>query len=132
MKNIIGLLLCMITANLLHAQTGVEIKTSHGFRFVAHTDKKQTKPLFEDDIVADVKVYVGDSLMQSSKSFAPDGLRLTLPSKQEFDSSPSAPALMDAALLMGIGDSATAYMKIDSLIKVTLPPALRTCKPTHP
>jgi FKBP-type peptidyl-prolyl cis-trans isomerase FkpA len=125
MKSIPGFILCMITASWLHAQAGVEIKTIHGFRFINHTDKKSTKPLFEDDIVADVQVYVGDSLMQDSKSFAPDGLTLTLPSKQEFESSPSAPALMDAALLMGIGDSATAYMKIDSFIKVSLPLRLR-------
>ena len=125
MKKAICFIIGFATAITANAQNGAEITTKHGYRFIKHTNLKATPPVFQDDIVADVQVFVGDSLMQSSKSFAPNGLELTLPSKEEFESSPSAPALMDAVLLMSPGDSATAYMKLDSFIKTTLPASLR-------
>lgn len=125
MRKTICFIIGLATLTTANAQHGAEITTTHGYRFINHTNLKTTTPVFQDDIVADVQVYVGDSLMQSSKSFAPNGLELTLPSKEEFESSPSAPALMDAVLLMSPGDSATAYMKLDSFIKASLPPALR-------
>lgn len=125
MKKTICFIIGLSSAIAANAQHGAEITTTHGYRFTNHTNLKGTPPVFQDDIVADVQVFVGDSLMQSSKSFAPDGLELTLPTKEEFESSPSAPALMDAVLLMSPGDSATAYMKLDSFIKTSLPPGLR-------
>lgn len=125
MKKAICFIIGFATAITANAQNGAEVTTTHGYRFINHTNLKATPPVFQDDIVADVQVFVGDSLMQSSKSFAPNGLELTLPSKEEFESSPSAPALMDAVLLMSPGDSATAYMKLDSFIKTTLPAGLR-------
>jgi FKBP-type peptidyl-prolyl cis-trans isomerase len=124
MKKVLFFSILLIPA-LLSAQNTPRVDTQHGYRVALHTNKGGVKPTFEDEIVADIKVYVGDSLMQASKSFAPDGFKATLPTQDEFENNPSAPAIFDAALMMGIGDSATAYMKLDTFIRNTLPLRLR-------
>jgi FKBP-type peptidyl-prolyl cis-trans isomerase len=118
----------LLVASVLSAQPTTAFDTKHGYQMVLHTQKGGAKPAFEDEIVADVNVFVGDSLMQASRSFAPDGLQTNLPSQEDFNSMPSLPALVDAAFLMGVGDSATVYLKIDSFLRQQLPPALRSAK----
>lgn len=115
----------LLTSVLLSAQNTARVDTQHGYRVAVHSKKGGIKPTFGDEIVTDIKVYVGDSLMQSSNTFAPEGFRATLPSEEEFNNNPSAPALFDAVLMMGVGDSATAYMKLDTFIRNTLPARLR-------
>lgn len=110
----------------LWAQKDQQITSKHGYRIVFHKDMGQPKATFMDEIVVNVGVFIGDSLLQTSTKFAPDGFKAPLPNEDEFNNSPSAPVLVDAGMLMGAGDSLTAYMAIDSFIRTTLPPALRS------
>ena len=124
MKQLIFALLLLVAAPSF-AQQGAPLTTKHGFRFIHHLQTGGLKPVFEDDIIVHIEVYVGDSLMQASRKFAPDGYKTDLPSEEEFNNSPSMPAIIDAALLMGVGDSATVYMALDSFLRNSLPPTLR-------
>ncbi len=114
----------------LMAATGIfaqnSITTKHGFRVVVHQDMGKPKAQFNDEFVAHVAVFIGDSLMQDTRNTSPAGFKAPLPSEEEYNASPSMPILVDMAFLMGPGDSLTGYMKLDSFIRTTLPPALRS------
>lgn len=121
------LLAALLISSLgIGAQTTQSFTSKHGYRIVMHKDMGQPKAKFMDEIVVNVGVFIGDSLLQTSTKFAPDGFKAPLPNEDEFNNSPSAPVLVDAGLLMGAGDSLTAYMPIDSFIRTTLPPSLRS------
>ena len=115
----------LLSAFQLAAQQGKETTSKHGYRIITRADMGQPKAKFMDEIMVHVGVYIGDSLMQSSRVFAPTGFKAPMPSEDEFNNTPSAPVLVDAGLMMGVGDSLTAFMRIDSFIRTTLPPSLR-------
>ena len=110
---------------LVMAQMPKRVMTKHGYQAIFYTPKNGQRPTFEDEVFSDIKVYVGDSLMQASESFAPGGMRTLLPSEEEYNQSQSLPVIVDIALMAGIGDTITAYMRMDSFIRGTLPPRLR-------
>jgi FKBP-type peptidyl-prolyl cis-trans isomerase FkpA len=125
MKNSILALLLLATTGLL-AQTGKALTSKHGYRAVLHHDAGKAKAQFGDEFLAHVAVFIGDSLMQDTRRTSPAGFEAPLPSEAEFNGSPSMPILVDVAFLMGPGDSLTGYMPLDSFIRTTLPPALRS------
>lgn len=102
------------------------VLTEHGFFFVNHTKKEGHKPHPGETVWAKSDTYIGDSLMAStSKIFgAPREYKL-LPK----DLPPArVPAVYDAFLLMTIGDSATVYQQIDTILRKYIPPELEAAR----
>jgi hypothetical protein len=97
--------------------------TDHGYHFVHHRDLGGLKPNPGESILVNVNLWVGDSLISST--------RRDLGGPREFvlfkaDKLPAnVPALYDAALLMGEGDSASVYQPLDQRLLPTLPEHLR-------
>ncbi len=120
------LLAFLMAATGLFGQTEKTLPTKHGHRVVVHQDAGKPKAQFSDEFVAHVAVFIGDSLMQDTRKTSPAGFKAPLPSEAEYNGSPSMPILVDMALMMGPGDSLTGYMNLDSFIRTTLPPALRS------
>jgi len=95
------------------------ITTSHGFRFINHTDGKGDKPKPGETVMVHVDTYIGDTLMGSTRSdggyireyILPDSIR----------AGKRIPFLYDAVLLMSEGDSASVFEKIDSTLRLFVP-----------
>ncbi len=99
------------------------VKTEHGFRFVNHTNKGGQKPQAGESVLVQTYTYIGDSLMASTqKNFGgPREFSLYTPDRLP----KRIPAIYDALLLMGQGDSATVYETIDTFLQKFIPPALK-------
>lgn len=121
-KFLIGLL---FVANTFWAQKPA-ITTEHGYRFIHHIDLGGKKPVPGESIRAYVNVFIGDTMLSSS--------RKNLGGTYKFDLAPVGanmshyPPLMDAALMMGIGDSATIFQRVDSTMKTFLPKGVQDQK----
>lgn len=95
--------------------------TEHGYRYIHHIQKGAQKPVRGEAILANVDVYVGKTLLSSSKK-NPTGV-------YRYDIAPANepvsyfPPLMDASLIMGIGDSLTIYQNVDDNMRTYLPAA---------
>lgn len=97
--------------------------TEHGNRFVHHRDLGGLKPNPGETILVNVDVWVGDSLMSSTRRDLGGPREFVL---FEADRLPAnVPVLYDAALLMGEGDSASVYQPLDERHRRTLPENLR-------
>jgi FKBP-type peptidyl-prolyl cis-trans isomerase len=96
------------------------LTTEHGYRFYHHVKKSGQKPKKGESIRAYVHVFIGDTLLSSSRKNLAGGL-------YKFDIAPEGvmldhyPPLMDASLLMGIGDSATIFQPIDTSMRKFVP-----------
>ena len=95
--------------------------TEHGYRYVHHIQKGAQKPVRGEAILANVDVYVGKTLLSSSKKNPTGVYRYDLAPANEPLS--HFPPLMDASLIMGIGDSLTIYQNVDDNMRNYLPPA---------
>jgi FKBP-type peptidyl-prolyl cis-trans isomerase FkpA len=102
------------------------IQTEHGFRFMNHTNKGGQKPQPGETVLVQSYVWIGDSLLSSSqKNFGgPREYNLFL----KDDLPKRVPALYDAVLLMGEGDSATIFETIDTFLQKFVPPSLKDAK----
>jgi FKBP-type peptidyl-prolyl cis-trans isomerase FkpA len=114
--------LWLFSALFLQAQTISE----HGYRYVHHIKKGGIKPQRGEATLGNVDVYVGNFLLSSSKKNPGGVYRYDIPAATEEVS--HYPPLMDAALLMGIGDSLTIYQNIDDNMRQYLPPAEKEAK----
>jgi FKBP-type peptidyl-prolyl cis-trans isomerase len=102
------------------------ITTEHGYRFYHHIKTGGQKPKRGETIKAYVNIFIGDTLLSSS--------RKNLGGTYKFDIAPEDavlehyPPLMDAALLMGIGDSATIFQPLDTAMRRFVPKAVQNQK----
>lgn len=95
--------------------------SEHGYRFQHHTQKGGTKPQRGEAILANVDIFVGNFLLSSSKK-NPGGIyRYDIPAMDAQIN--HYPPLMDAALMMGKGDSLTIFQAVDDNMRQYLPPA---------
>lgn len=125
MRNILFLTLAA-SALFFTACNSKGIKTEHGFRFVNHTDNGGTKPQPGETVLVQSYTYIGDSMMASTvKSFGGPREYKLFPKDQLPQ---RVPALYDAVLLMGKGDSATIYETIDTFLQKFIPPGLKDAK----
>lgn len=95
------------------------ITTEHGYRFVLHQNKGGMQPRRGETVLANVYVWVGDTLLSDSHNTQMGVYRYDIP-----DSSAQLshfPPIMDAFLLMGKGDSATIYQNIDDKMRDFIP-----------
>lgn len=102
------------------------LKTEHGYRFLNHTNTGGTKPQPGEAVLVQSYVYIGDSLMSSSVKRFGGPQEYTLYPKDQLPE--RVPALYDAVLLMGEGDSATIFEPIDTFIRKFVPPSLKDAK----
>ena len=115
----------LLLASTFRAQVP-PIITEHGYRFYHHINKGGQKAKRGETIRAYVNVFIGDTLLSSS--------RKNLSGTYKFDIAPEGaaldhyPPLMDAALLMGIGDSATIFQPLDTAMRRFVPKEVRNEK----
>lgn len=118
-----SILLCFLSlAAIAGAQTNA-ITTEHGYRFYHHISTNGPKPRPGETIKAYVNVFVGDTLLSSS--------RINLGGTYKYDLPPASqhlehyPPIYDAALLMSVGDSATIYQPLDTSMLKYIPKGAR-------
>ncbi|MBL7796655.1 MAG: FKBP-type peptidyl-prolyl cis-trans isomerase [Saprospiraceae bacterium] len=121
------LFIALVAAVALFAACNSEgIQTEHGYRFVNHSNKGGQKPQPGETVLVQSYVWIGDSLMTSTQKSFGGPREYELFTK---DALPKrVPALYDAVLLMGEGDSATVYETIDTFLQKFVPPALKDAK----
>jgi FKBP-type peptidyl-prolyl cis-trans isomerase len=112
----------------LAAQKNNPIQTPYGNQFVNHTKKGGVVPAAGDNVLVHIDTWVGDSLMQSTRTTSPNGRTISLPPTEQLQASSRIPAFVDASIRMGVGDSATIYMPLDSFLLTMLPKKLRSEK----
>ncbi|TNE50241.1 MAG: hypothetical protein EP344_17445 [Bacteroidetes bacterium] len=121
------LMLTLIASALLYAacqSNGLE--TEHGYRFFNHTNLGGVKPQPGETVVVQSYLYIGDSLMSSSQKSFGGPREYQLYQKESLPE--RVPALYDAVLLMGKGDSATIFEPIDTFLRKFVPPSLKDAK----
>ncbi len=102
------------------------ITTEHGYRFFHHINTGGPKAQRGETIKAYVNIYAGDSLLSSSRKNLGGTYKYDIPAPeaelQHF------PPIMDASLLMAVGDSATIYQPVDDNMRSYLPKGAENTK----
>ncbi len=125
MRNFFFILLAA-TALFFAACKGKEITTENGFRFINHTDGGGVKPQPGETVLVNAYTFIGDSMMSSTVKNFGGPREYNLFPKENLPK--RVPALYDAVLLMGKGDSATIYETIDTFLQKFIPPSLKDAK----
>lgn len=125
MRNILFLFILAGSVLFSACQPG-GIKTEHGFRFFNHTDKGGAKPQPGETVLVNHDTYVGDSLLASTLKSLGGPREYTMMAKENLPK--RVPAIYDALLLMGEGDSATIYEKIDTFLRKFIPESLKNAE----
>lgn len=125
MRNFLFIALAAFTA-LFAACQSEGIKTEHGFRFINHTNKGGQKPQPGESVLVQSYVWIGDSLLSSSQKNFGGPREYELFTKDDLPK--RVPAIYDAVLLMGEGDSATIFETIDTFLQKFVPPSLKDAK----
>lgn len=99
------------------------ITTEHGFRFINHTNTGGEKPQPGQTVLFHFEAYIGDSLMSSTRKNFGEPREIQLPTADQLPK--RVPAVYDALLLSGVGDSVTIYEKIDSFLQRFVPKSLQ-------
>lgn len=99
------------------------VKTEHGYRYLNHTNKGGQKPQPGETVVFHFEAFIGDSLMGSTRKNFDSPREYILPTADKLPK--RVPAVYDAILLSGVGDSVTIYETIDSFLQKFIPPALK-------
>lgn len=119
-------ILAVLAIAFCAANSQAQSITEHGYRYVHHVQNGAQKPLRGEAILANVEVYVGNTLLSSSKKTAAGIYRYDIPSAEEKLN--HYPPIMEAALLMGKGDSLTIFQPVDDNMRQYLPPADKEAK----
>lgn len=117
----------MLAATWAVAQTASPCTTTeHGYRFCPHISKGGQKPRRGETIKAYVHIFIGDTLLSSSRKNLGGTYKYELPAPNlTLD---HYPPIMDACLLMGLGDSATIYQPVDTNMRKFLPKGVQNEK----
>jgi len=117
------ILVTLLPTALQSQSTG--IVTTHGYRFINHTNKRSKQPQIGESVSARVDVLAGKTLLSSSRKSASGLYIYDLPDTSTVN---HVPPVVEAALLMGLGDSVTIYQKIDDYMKQFIPEESRNEK----
>jgi FKBP-type peptidyl-prolyl cis-trans isomerase FkpA len=101
------------------------VATANGYHVINHTNKKGQKAAANDIAKVHVSTWVGDTLMQDTRAMSDAPRSLTVPDVAAMPAGRKVPALFDAFVSSGEGDSVTIYQAIDETIKNQLPAALK-------
>jgi FKBP-type peptidyl-prolyl cis-trans isomerase FkpA len=122
------LLLAGCATGLAAQQSAATLRSAHGYPYTPRIEKNGPKPTTGQTVYVHIDTYVGDSLMQSTRPTSPLGRKVALPPEAQFKAVANVPAVIDAAVLMGVGDSLTIWMPLDSFLLSMLPPRLKSEK----
>ncbi len=125
MRKLFILALAAIVVTQIACKKGA-VTTEHGYQFTNHTDKGGVKPQPGETVLLQTYTYIGDSLMASTQKNYGGPREFALFEKDKLPK--RVPAIYDACLLMGEGDSATIIEKIDTFLQKFIPPALKDAK----
>jgi FKBP-type peptidyl-prolyl cis-trans isomerase len=125
MRKLFILALIATVATQIACKKG-SVTTEHGYKFTNHTDKGGTKPQPGETVLLQTYTYIGDSLMASTQKNYGGPREFALFEKDKLPK--RVPAIYDACLLMGEGDSATIVEVIDTFLQKFIPPALKDAK----
>ena len=117
------LMLLFLLPSLLPAQTTGTL-TPHGYHFINHTNKRSNKPQIGETVSAYVDVWVGDQMLSSSRKSGSGLYQYELPDTTTNHVTP----VIEAALMMSVGDSATINQKIDDYMRQFIPEEKRNEK----
>lgn len=127
MRSTFYLMLVALTGLLAACeQSPKRITTEHGYQFIAYSNKGGIKPKPGEKVAVNVYTYFGDSLVGNTLRDLGGPSILTLYPKEKMPA--NVPAVYDATLLMGEGDSATVYQKLDSTMLARIPKAFQDLK----
>lgn len=118
-----AILLAFLPASVQSQSAG--IITTHGYRFVNHTNKRSKQPQIGESVSARVDVWAGKTLLSSSRKSGSGLYIYDLPDTSTVN---HVPPVVEAALLMGLGDSVSIYQKIDDYMKQFIPEESRNEK----
>jgi len=124
MRSFLFIALAALALSITACDKGVT--TEHGFRFIHHVKKGGAKAQPGDAVKVQVYTFIGDSLMSSTQQMNGGPREIALYTADKLPE--RVPAIYDAALLMGEGDSATIYEKIDTLLQKYVPVNLKAEK----
>ncbi len=125
MRKLFFLALIATVATQIACKKG-SVTTEHGYKFTNHTEKGGTKPQPGETVLLQNYTYIGDSLMASTQKNYGGPREFALFEKDKLPK--RVPAIYDACLLMGEGDSATVVEVIDTFLQKFIPPALKDAK----
>jgi FKBP-type peptidyl-prolyl cis-trans isomerase len=125
MRKLFFLALIATVATQIACKKG-SVTTEHGYKFTNHTEKGGTKPQPGETVLLQTYTYIGDSLMASTQKNYGGPREFALFEKDKLPK--RVPAIYDACLLMGEGDSATVVEVIDTFLQKFIPPALKDAK----
>jgi len=118
-------LLCSLALTGLSAQTTVTTESGH--RLVKHNKATASPAKPGDMVLINAITTIGDSVLMNTRRDFGGPRELTLPEKAQIQGQ-KIPAILEAAYLLGKGDSATIYQVIDSTMRGFLPPNLQSAK----
>lgn len=101
------------------------VLTQHGYRFINHTQKGGRQPQMGESVAALVDVWAGKTLLSSSRKSGSGVYQYELPDTATMN---HVPPVIEAALMMGVGDSATIFQKIDPYMMQFIPEESRNEK----
>jgi FKBP-type peptidyl-prolyl cis-trans isomerase len=110
------------------AQDVQELRTTQGYRFFHHVRKGGPQPKVGEKAVMAVDVWVGKHLLSSSRKTGNGTYEYEIGDTSQME---HVPPVIEAAMLMGIGDSATIYQPIDDYMRQFIPPTSRNEKEIH-
>jgi FKBP-type peptidyl-prolyl cis-trans isomerase FkpA len=124
MKKTLALLFSLALTGL-SAQT--TLITESGYRLVKHrsTGAAPAKP--GDLLKVNAITTIGDSVLMNTQRDFGGPRELMLPEKAQIQGQ-KIPAILEAAYLLGKGDSATIFQPIDSTMRAFLPPNVQSAK----
>ncbi|HMX38746.1 MAG TPA: FKBP-type peptidyl-prolyl cis-trans isomerase [Saprospiraceae bacterium] len=124
MRNLLVLLLAASCSGLFGQTT---LTTESGHRMVIHRKSSASAGKPGDAMMINAITTIGDSVMMNTQRDFGGPRELVLPDKASLKGQ-KVPAILEAAFLLGKGDSATLYQAIDSVMRTYLPPTLQKAK----
>lgn len=118
-------LLCSLALADLSAQT--TLTTESGYRLVKYNATSASHAKAGDMVLMNAITTIGDSVLMNTRRDFGGPRELVLPEKAQIQGQ-KIPAILEAAYLLGKGDSATVYQPLDSLMLSFLPPNLQSAK----
>lgn len=95
--------------------------TANGFELIYHKKNNGTAIQAGEKIKFHIYAFLNDSLVQSSRRDRGSAIETIVPDTAQMRGRNPDPVL-DALLMLTIGDSATVYQKVDSVMALSIPP----------
>ncbi|MDZ4679577.1 MAG: FKBP-type peptidyl-prolyl cis-trans isomerase [Saprospiraceae bacterium] len=116
----------LLWSGAIAAQNPVTDAVPPQVKITNHTNKTGPKATFGETVSMQVYTYLGDSLFMSTRRDYGGAREIALPTKEEFEAEPQAPAFLKAIFSMAKGDSVTVLESIPDEQREQLPEGFQT------